>query len=58
MLKLIEALKTAAHNRARYVATRDEIAHMPLDVALDLGIFRGDAEKIARMAVWGQPGRH
>jgi uncharacterized protein YjiS (DUF1127 family) len=34
------------------VATRNEIAQMPLDVALDLGIFRGDADKIARKAVW------
>jgi len=53
MMKLIEALKTAARNRARYIATRDEIAHMPPDVALDLGLFRGDAETIARKAVWG-----
>jgi hypothetical protein len=26
---------------------------MPLDVALDLDIFRGDARKIAREAVYG-----
>ncbi|MDN5788506.1 hypothetical protein [Pseudorhodobacter sp.] len=52
MMKLIKNLKIAARNYARYIATRNEIARMPLDVALDLGIFRGDADKIARKAVW------
>jgi uncharacterized protein YjiS (DUF1127 family) len=52
MTTLIAKLKTALNNHACYVATRNEIAQMPLDVALDLGIFRGDADKIARKAVW------
>jgi len=52
MKNLINRLKTAAGDYARYVATRDEIARLPFDVALDLGLFRGDAEKIARKAVW------
>ncbi len=54
MLTMIEKLKTAARNRAMYVRTRDEIAQMPLDVALDLGIYRGDAERIAHDAVYGR----
>lgn len=54
MLTVIEKLMTAARDRARYRQTRDEIARMPLDVALDLGIYPGDAEKIARQAVWGK----
>ena len=53
MLAGIEKLKAAARDRARYRQTRDEIARMPLDVALDLGIYPGDAEAIARKAVWG-----
>lgn len=52
MKTLIERMTTALNNRKRYIATRNEIARMPLDAALDLGIYRGDAEKIARDAVW------
>jgi len=54
MTNVFEKLKTAARNHARYVETRDEIAKMPLDVALDLGIYRGDANRIAYQAVYGQ----
>ncbi|WP_022703495.1 hypothetical protein [Pseudorhodobacter ferrugineus] len=52
MKTLINKLQTALKNRARYIATRNEIAHLPLDVALDLGLFRGDADRIAQKAVW------
>jgi uncharacterized protein YjiS (DUF1127 family) len=54
MITVIDMLKTAATNYARYRETRDEIANLPLDVALDLGIYPGDAEKIARDAVYGK----
>jgi uncharacterized protein YjiS (DUF1127 family) len=54
MLTVLNRLRTAARNQARYRETRDEIARMPLDVALDLGIYPGDAEEIARKAVWGR----
>jgi uncharacterized protein YjiS (DUF1127 family) len=54
MITVIDMLKTAARNYATYRTTRDEIANLPLDVALDLGIYRGDAEKIAREAVYGR----
>jgi uncharacterized protein YjiS (DUF1127 family) len=52
MTTMIDMLKEAARNYALYRRTRDEIANMPLDVALDLGIYRGDAEKIARDVVY------
>ena len=52
MKNLIDRVKTALRNHARYIATRNEIARLPLDVALDLGLFRGDAEQIASKAVW------
>lgn len=52
MKNLINRFLTALDNRARYIATRNEIARLPLDVALDLGMFRGDADRIARKAVW------
>lgn len=53
MTTVFDMLKTAATNYARYRQTRDEIANLPLDVALDLGIYRGDADRIAREAVYG-----
>ena len=52
MKTFINRMKTALQDHARYVETRNEIARLPMDVALDLGIFRGDADKIARKAVW------
>lgn len=39
--------------RAAYHRTVRELRRMPLDVALDLDIFPGDAETIARRAVYG-----
>lgn len=53
-MKLIETLKTAAANRALYKRTRDEIARLPRDVALDIGIFPEDAHHIAWTAVYGK----
>ena len=54
MITAYEMLKTAAGNYARYRQTRDEIANLPLDVALDLGLYPGDADRIAREAVYGK----
>ena len=53
MKSLLNSLKTALRDHSRYMATRHEIESMPLDVALDLGIFREDAHLIAKKAVWG-----
>lgn len=52
MKTLINRVKIALYNYSRYIATRNEIARLPLDMALDLGLFPGDADKIARKAVW------
>ncbi|MFN4153312.1 MAG: hypothetical protein ACK4HF_01535 [Paracoccaceae bacterium] len=54
MFSVFETIRDAAVTYARYRKTRDEIASLPLDVALDLDIFRGDAERIARRAVYGR----
>lgn len=54
MMTVLEKLTAAARTRARYRRTRDEIARMPIDIALDLGIYPGDAESIARKAVYGR----
>ena len=53
MLNMIRSLRVRLDQHARFRRIRDEIASMPLDVALDLNIYRGDASKIARKAVWG-----
>jgi uncharacterized protein YjiS (DUF1127 family) len=53
MLTVIDKLMDAARKQALYRRTRSEIERMPLDVALDLGIYRGDADRIARKAVYG-----
>ncbi len=53
MLTMIGTLKELARKRALYLRTRDEIARMPMDVALDLDIYPGDASKIAYKAVYG-----
>jgi uncharacterized protein YjiS (DUF1127 family) len=54
MFTVFEMMKTAAVNHARYRATRDEIANLPADIALDIGVFPADAERIAREAVYGK----
>ena len=53
MISVIHMIAESARTYARYRKTRDEIANMPLDVALDLNMYRGDADKIARTAVYG-----
>jgi hypothetical protein len=53
MKNLIASLRKEAANRAAYRRTRDEIANLPRSVAIDLGIFPEDADRIAREAVWG-----
>jgi hypothetical protein len=53
MLTMIGTLKEAARKRSLYLRTRDEIARMPRDVALDLDIFPEDASRIAYEAVYG-----
>ena len=45
--------RTAVQKRRAYNRTVAEIKGMSLDTALDLDIYRGDAEKIASRAVYG-----
>jgi hypothetical protein len=53
MKKFIADYRKAAAERALYRKTRDEIATMPRSIAIDLGIFPEDADRLAREAVWG-----
>lgn len=53
MMTLINRVTTAARKRAAYQHTVAELERLPLDVALDLDIYPGDARKIAHQAVYG-----
>ncbi len=54
MTDLITRIRTIAQRRARYARTVQELRAMPLDVALDLDLHKGDAERIAYEAVYGR----
>lgn len=56
MLSVFEMLRTRARSYAAYRETRHQIAALPLDVALDLDLYPGDADRIARTAVYGAAG--
>lgn len=45
---------TELKKRALYHRTVRELRRLPLDTALDLDIYPGDAEKIASRAVYGR----
>ena len=51
---LFSSLRERIAKRAEYRRTLRELQSLPLDVALDLDIYRGDAEKIAAQAVYGK----
>ena len=53
MFAFIDQLRTAARKRAAYNRTIAELSTLPLNVALDLDIYHGDARAIARKAVYG-----
>ena len=53
-MTLLTTLRDRAAKRAAYRRTRNEIARLPLDIALDLDLHPGDADKIARKAVYGR----
>ncbi|MCH2077677.1 MAG: hypothetical protein MK180_12515 [Rhodobacteraceae bacterium] len=52
-MTLFAQLKTSIEKHREYNRTVLAIRSMPLDVALDLDIYPGDAKKIAARAVYG-----
>lgn len=50
---MFDQLRDMLAKRRAYNRTVREIQSMPLDVALDLNIYPGDAHKIASKAVYG-----
>ena len=54
MAHFMSSLRDRLQKRAAYHRTVREIRSMPLDVALDLDIYPGDAERIAQHAIYGR----
>jgi hypothetical protein len=52
-MTLLSNVQSALKKRVAYLRTKHEIRNLPLDVALDLDIYREDAAKIASKAVYG-----
>ncbi|MGX9354403.1 hypothetical protein ACS3SW_04350 [Roseobacteraceae bacterium S113] len=53
MAHFMSSLRDRLAKRAAYQRTVEEIRKMPLDTALDLDIYRDDAEQIAYRTVYG-----
>ena len=52
-MTILNTVRKSLQQRSVYQRTKFEIENLPLDVALDLGIYREDAAKIASKAVYG-----
>jgi hypothetical protein len=53
MMLILTKMRQTMQKRAAYLRLKHEIATMPQDVAIDLGMFREDAAKIATKAIYG-----
>ncbi|MDJ1007257.1 MAG: hypothetical protein QNJ13_05470 [Paracoccaceae bacterium] len=53
-MTFFETIADRARKRALYNRTVAELKALPVDTALDLDIYKGDAESIARKAVYGR----
>lgn len=54
MSTILNTIQTRLRQRAAYLRTKYELESMPLEVAIDLDIYRPDAAKIAAKAVYGR----
>ncbi|WP_375255953.1 hypothetical protein [Yoonia sp.] len=52
-MTVLNTVRTAMKKRAAYSRLKFELANMPLETAIDLGMFREDADKIASKAIYG-----
>jgi uncharacterized protein YjiS (DUF1127 family) len=53
MASILDTVAMSLRKRADYRRTFAALRNLPTDVALDLDIYPGDAERIARRAVYG-----
>ena len=54
MYPLLSRMQNVMRARAAYRRTVHALRKLPVDVALDLDLYPGDAESIARRAVYGR----
>jgi uncharacterized protein YjiS (DUF1127 family) len=53
-MTMLTHIRSAMHKRLAYLRTKRELESLPRDLAVeDLGIYPGDAGKIASRAVYG-----
>lgn len=53
-MSILNKYRESRAKRAAYLRTVEEIEGMSLQTAWDLGLFREDAHKIAKTAVYGK----
>ena len=54
MSAILTTIQTRLRQRAAYLRTKTELENMPLEVAIDLDIYKPDAAKLASRAVYGR----
>ncbi|MEM9437404.1 MAG: hypothetical protein AAGA15_10210 [Pseudomonadota bacterium] len=52
-MAILAEIKNRIEKRRAYTRTVQELKSLPIDVALDLDLYQGDAERIAARAVYG-----
>jgi hypothetical protein len=52
-MTVLTTVRTAIEKRVAYTRLKYELQSMPVETAIDLGMFREDASKIAAQAIYG-----
>jgi hypothetical protein len=52
-MTVLNTVRTAVQKRVAYSRLKYELESMPLETAIDLGMFREDASKIAAQTIYG-----
>lgn len=52
-MTVLSTVRTAIQKRVAYSHLKHELRNMPLETAIDLGMFREDAAKIAAKVIYG-----
>ena len=52
MMTVLNTVRTAMQKRVAYERLKRELRAMPLETAIDLGMFREDAAQVARKAIY------
>lgn len=52
-MTVFDTVRTAVQKRVAYRRLKHELATMPQETAIDLGMFREDAGKVASKAIYG-----